>query len=353
MSSNIKVFKLTYSGNFIELSSENELDYFNLFDIIAVFVSNQKRMYVWIAKKSVQSLKNHIPQIRQIFSREHPELVLLRNITIEAGFEPPEFFDLMGFTREELRSHLQNIETRLLPIMSEINRLKNDADKLFISEEFEKAIFQANKIIELAKKIEDESVENDQKNFINQAQIKLNFKKKLKEIEEECKVVIKEFEERINVEDFRGAHGIVNVFKLKFEKEYNLMTIPLAKHILLMDQNLVETINIETNRIKNELEQLYKRYERLMTNEHLILASTILKQINNLVESISETETEDYWQSIEKEYQKKKKTLKSSILKMSQAANAKLFEHNISESIEIYKTIINKLKNICNDTLVN
>jgi F0F1-type ATP synthase membrane subunit b/b' len=120
-----------------------------------------------------------------------------------------------------------------------------------------------------------------------------------------------------------------------------------------MDQNLVENINIETNRIKNELEQLYKRYERLMTNEHLILASTILKQINNLVESISETEAEEYWQSIEKEYQKKKKTLKATILKMSQEANAKLFEHNISESIEIYETIINKLKNICNDTLVN
>lgn len=345
MSSNIKVFKLTYSGKFIELSADNELNYFNLFDIIAVYVANQKRMYVWIAKKAAQSLKNHISQIRQIFSKEYPELIILRNITIDVGFEPPEFFELMDFTQEELLQHLKTIETNLVPIISEINRLKNDVDQYFISEEYEKAIFQANKIIQLAQKIEDESLERDQKDFIQEAQIKVKATEKLKEIEEECKIVINEFEKLIEAEDYRGAHNIVGNFKLKYGKEYNLNSIPLARQIILMDDNLGESINKETNRIKDQLIDLYKEIEVYLAEEHLAVLPGIFNQANELIEQIDDPDINYSWQLAKDQYRKKKNALKKEIIEMNQKANIMVEEKRISDAKPIFETIISRLKN--------
>lgn len=345
MSSNIKVFKLTYSGKFIEASADNELDYFNLFDIIAVFVANQKRMYVWIAKKAAQSLKNHIPQIRQIFSREYPELVILRNITVDAGSEPPEFLEVLGFTKEELLRHLENVETNLLPIISEINRLKNDVDQYFISEEYEKAIFQANKIITLAQKIEDESLERDQMDFIKEAQIKAKAKKKLKEIEEECKIVINEYEKQIEAEDYRGAHNIVEDFKLKYDQDYNLMSIPLAKQIILMDNNLKASINKQNNRIKDDLNTQQKKFEISLSNENMGMLFSIFNQIKELVKQTNETEIEDTWQLIKNQFQKKKETFKAKIIEMTQKANVQLEEKHISDAMKIYESVMNRLEN--------
>ena len=345
MSSNIKVFKLTYSGKFIELSTDNELNYFNLFDIIAVYVINQKRMYVWIAKKAAQSLKNHIPQIRQIFSREYPELVILRNITVDAGSEPPEFFDLMDFNREELLQHLLNVETNLLPIISEINRLKNDVDRYFISEDYEKAIFQANKIIQLAQRIKDETLERDQKDFIQEATIKLKAKEKLKEIEEECKAVIDEFEEKIEAEDYRAAHKRVIEFRLKYDQEYNLNSIPMAKQIILMDENLGESITKETNRIKNQLKELYQQVEEGITNESLGILPNLLAQAEDLRTEINEIELDSTWHLVEDQYRKAKRTFREKIIEMTNKARAKLEEKQISDAKNIFETIVKKLEN--------
>jgi len=84
MSSDIKIFKLNYSGTFEEILPEKLLNNLSLFNVLTFYIPNQKRMYVWIGKKVSQSLKSHIPQIRVAISREHPELQILRNITIES-----------------------------------------------------------------------------------------------------------------------------------------------------------------------------------------------------------------------------------------------------------------------------
>jgi len=344
MSSNIKVFKLTYSGNFIELSADNELDYFNLFDIIAVYIASQKRMYVWIAKKAAQSLKNHIPQIRQIFSREYPELVILRNITVDAGSEPSEFIDLMDFTKEDLHFHLRNVETKLLPIISEINRLKSDVDKYFISEDYEKAMFQAKKIVQLAQKIDDESLERDQEDFIREAEIKFKAKKKLKEIEIECKRIIDEFEERIEAEDYKGAHKIVGKFKVNYGQDYNLNSIPLAKQIILMDDNLGESIDKETNRIKVELNEMLKKIEKNIINEALGTIPSLLNQAKSLKSQIDDEDMDYIWQSVEDQYQKSKNAFKQTLIQMTQKANDKLMKKEISDAESIFEMIVSKLE---------
>ncbi|MBY9009485.1 MAG: hypothetical protein KGD74_06435, partial [Candidatus Lokiarchaeota archaeon] len=91
MSSNVITFKLNYSGSFEEVAQKNLFNNLTLFNVLIFYISDLKRMYVWMGKKAAQSLKRHIPQIRSAISRKYPELKILRNITIESGLEPPEF----------------------------------------------------------------------------------------------------------------------------------------------------------------------------------------------------------------------------------------------------------------------
>ena len=134
MIDNIKVFKLTYSGNLEEISQEDILTSFTLFDILTFYLLNQRRIYIWISKKAPQSLKRHIPSIREIFLEDYPNLKILRNITVEFGSEPTAFFEAIEISEKKYRDYLNELETKMLPVLSGINRLKDEADKNFISE---------------------------------------------------------------------------------------------------------------------------------------------------------------------------------------------------------------------------
>ena len=213
MSSNIKIFKLNYSGSFEEISEEKILLSFTLFDIITFYVPNQRLMYIWIGKKVSQSLKKLIPQIRGAISSEYPELKILRNVTIESGLEQAEFLDIIGISEEVLKARIKKLEINLLPILSEINRLKEKVDKYYVSENYDMAINAAQKIVNLAKDIDDDSLEQDQLNFINEAQSKAQASEVLHQIEQQSRELIKRLNQLVEAENYRGAHGLEEDFK--------------------------------------------------------------------------------------------------------------------------------------------
>ena len=188
-------------------------------------------------------------------------------------------------------------------------------------------------------------MERDQKDFIQEATIKLKAKEKLKEIEEECKAVIDEFEEKIEAEDYRAAHKRVIEFRLKYDQEYNLNSIPMAKQIILMDENLGESITKETNRIKNQLKELYQQVEEGITNESLGILPNLIAQAEDLRKEINEIELDSTWHLVEDQYRKAKRTFREKIIEMTNKARAKLEEKQISDAKNIFETIVKKLEN--------
>lgn len=162
MADNLKYFKLNYSGSVEEILREKLLANFNPYSAVIIYIPVERRMYVWIGEKAPKNLKKSSISIREIFNKEYPEISILRNMTIESGSEPNSFFELCGFTEVQLKSHLRSQEIKLLPIISEINRLKEKADNHFMNEEFEEAMELAIKVKQLAKQINDESLVNDQ-----------------------------------------------------------------------------------------------------------------------------------------------------------------------------------------------
>jgi len=233
MSSEIKIFRLNYSGSFEEILPEKLLSNFTLFNILTFYIPNQKRMYIWIGKKTSHSLKSLIPKIRRTISREHPELQILRNITIESGLEPPEFLEIIGIEEAILKLHIKELEIKLLPVLSEISRLKSKADKFFTSNNYEDAIKIAQKIMTLAQSINDDSLEQDQINFIIEARSRARASEILKEIEILCKEATAEFDQLVKVEKYQDAHKLVEEIKKKYENKYNLSINSISSAIII------------------------------------------------------------------------------------------------------------------------
>ena len=132
---------------------------------------------------------------------------IIRNITIESGLEPPEFLELIGIEEAILKSHIKELERKLLPMLSEINRLKSKADKFFISNSYEDAIKIAQRIVTLAQGINDDSLEQDQINFIIEARSRARASEILQEIEILCKETTMEFDQLVKEEKYQFLEG--------------------------------------------------------------------------------------------------------------------------------------------------
>ena len=260
MSSDFKIYKLRYSGNFEEISHEELNNNLTLFNVLIFYIPDLKRMYVWMGKKAAQSLKRHIPQIRSAISRKYPDLKILRNITIESGLEPPEFLDIIGIQRDILKTNIKKLEVKILPVLSKINRLKGKSDKFFIANNYGEAIELAQKIVNLAKEIKDDSLEQDQINFINEAHIRARASEIFNEIEQVSKERTIKFAQLVEAENYEEARFIVEEFKQTYSDKCDLSSIPIAQQLLLKEENMVYRLKIEQEKILKDIDNVTEKF---------------------------------------------------------------------------------------------
>ena len=343
MSPEIKIYKITYSGRAEQIIQENMINHFSLFDILTFYIPNQKRLYIWIGKKASPSLKNHISQIRKIHLKNNPNLIILRNITIESGSEPPEFLDLLKITKGDLTERIKDLEIKLLPSFSEINKLKEKADKFFISGKYEEAIKTAEKIIKIANEIEDKSLEQDQINFIEEAQLRFKALEVLHQIENESKKKIALFDQLISNEDYHAAYKLAEDFKQKYEGKYPLASIPIAQQLILKNENLIYNRKLKQEEIKNILEQLENEYKINLNNRNLNTVKQILNNIDSHLKKVIDEKLENKWHGYEKQYLTVKHEKIEDINNLSNKAIDYLNRGKLIDALELFEKIISEL----------
>ena len=344
MSSNIIRFKLNYSGSFEEIAPKNLFNNLTLFNVLIFYIPDLKRMYVWMGKKAAQSLKRHIPQIRGAISRKYPAFKILRNITIESGLEPPEFLNIIGIEEELLKSNVRKLEVKLLPVLSEISRLKEKSDKLFIANKFEEAIELAQKIVNLAREIEDDSLEQDQTNFITEAQIRARVSEILNEIEQISKEKTEEFNQLVEAENYEGARVIVGEFKQNYEDKYDLTSIPLAQQLLLKEENMVYRLKIEQEKILKDINSFSEKYGKSRNIVFLSDTKKFLVTIQKSSQKFFDNRIKDKMELLKSKYISVKKDLRTNLSKLSESALECLKNGEFSDALKIYDEIVRNLE---------
>ncbi len=344
MSSDFKVYKLRYSGNFEEIPQEELTNNLTLFNVLIFYISDLKRMYVWMGKKAAQSLKRHIPQIRVAISRRYPELKILRNITIESGLEPPEFLNIIGIEGEILKSNIKTLEVKLLPVLSEINRLKEKSDKFFIANNYGEAIELAQKIVNLARDINDDSLEQDQINFINEAHIRARASEILNEIELVCKEKTKRFKQLVEEEDYEEARTVVEEFKQKYADKYELSSIPLAQQLLMKEENMVYKLKIEQDKILKDIDNFSEKMGKSRSIIFLKQTKKFLSTIQKSSLKYFDKRIKDKIDMLKSKYRSVNNELYNNIRKLCESALEYLKIGEFSNALRIYEEIVQNLE---------
>jgi enamine deaminase RidA (YjgF/YER057c/UK114 family) len=342
-SNNFITFKLNYSGSFEEVAKDSLMNDFTLFNVLTIYVPNQKHMYTWIGKRVSQGLKSHIPQIRRAISREYPELQILRNTTIESGLEPTEFLEIIGIEDTTLKANIKELEIKLLPVLSEINRLKSQADKDFILNDYKKAIKIAQKIVSLARAINDDSLEQDQINFIMEANSRAKASKVLQEIETVCKRATMEFDQLIQDEKYKEAHKLVEDIKNKFETKYNLSIIPLAQQLLLKDENMIYRLKIEQEPIIKEIDLFISSFEKTYTKHNLNKMKDFLDSKKDIGQHYLDDKIKFKVKQVNDIYIRTRDDLVNEVSQLSSVALKSMEYGEISKSLEIFEKIVQKI----------
>ena len=344
MSSDFKVYKLRYSGNFEEIPVEELNNNLTLFNVLIFYIPEFKRMYVWMGKKAAQSLKRQIPQIRSAISKKYPELKILRNITIESGLEPPKFLNIIGIEKEVLKSNIKKLEIRLLPVLSEINRLKEKSDKFFIANDYGEAIKLAQKIVNLARDIEDDSLEQDQINFINEAHIRARASEILNEIEQVSKEKTKKFNQFLEAENYEEARTVVEEFKQKYADKYELSSIPLAQQLILREENMVYKLKIEQDKILKDID---KFSEKMGESRNIIFLTQTKKFLATIQKSslkYFDLRIKAKIGMLEAKYNRIKNEFYNNLKKLSESALESIKIGEFSNALRIYEEIVQSLE---------
>ncbi|MCK4370966.1 MAG: hypothetical protein KAW03_07845 [Candidatus Lokiarchaeota archaeon] len=288
----IKTFKLNYDGTFEEIAYENIKDVFTIVNILAIYIQKIKTMYIWIGRNATQALKNHVAKIRVILKEEFPQFRIIRNITFDMRSETYEFFNNLNITKEELYEIINYQEKTVLPVLEKIDELKEKSEKSIESKQYKSAIELLKEIIGLAEKIQDDALVTEQKRFISKLTEKFENQQIVSEIEQETKIVEKEYNELIKAKNILKAHELVEAFIKKCETDYDLSLIPSAKELIIKEK---KKWNAEQEKTINDLSILEKDFKLSLENLEISEATEMYEKALILTSNLIEEKIKNKW----------------------------------------------------------
>ena len=288
----IKTFKLNYDGTFEEIAYENIKDVFTIVNILAIYIQKIKTMYIWIGRNATQALKNHVAKIRVILKEEFPQFRIIRNITFDMRSETYEFFNNLNITKEELYEIINYQEKTVLPVLEKIDELKEKSEKSIESKQYKSAIELLKEIIGLAEKIQDDALVTEQKRLISKLTEKFENQQIVSEIEQETKIVEKEYNELIKAKNILKAHELVEAFIKKCETDYDLSLIPSAKELILKEK---KKWNAEQEKTINDLSILEKDFKLSLENLEISEATEMYEKALILTSNLIEEKIKNKW----------------------------------------------------------
>lgn len=339
MSQNVvKIFKLNFDGTFDEIAYANIKEVFTIVNILAIYVTTKKIMYVWIGSNATQALKNHISNIRVLVKEEFPDFRIIRNFTFEMREEPFEFFKNLELNKEDLYKLIDYQEKVMLPTLKKIKNLKKTLPKLVDSEEYSNAIKISEEIVKLAKEINDDALQIEQKRLISELTAKGADKEIINELEEVAMGVDKKFSNLIKTEEFLKAHIIVEEFEKIYSKKYDLSLINSARELISKEKKIWKK---EQERLIKELTKLENDFFLAIKNLEIENAIKILERGKSLFQNLIDDEVKKKWDQFDDKLQIAKQ--KAELVKVIDVFIKKSEEMKVNYKFKALKNEINTL----------
>ncbi|MHA2430103.1 MAG: hypothetical protein ACXACC_03605 [Promethearchaeota archaeon] len=184
-------------------------------------------------------------------------------------------------------------------IISEIDELKVIANNHYLMCKYDDAIKTAKEIIDLAKKVELNSIVREQEKFITKIY-------QIIEQEDQKSFIVDDFEDlKIKFaklsknERIDEAHEEVEKFKQKYGKIIDLSPNLSIEELLEKEQKVWNKYSTEQNNIKRQLEPLEIQLESYLSTNNLILARETLHKAKPILKNLKDTALIERWGTME------------------------------------------------------
>lgn len=296
---NVKIFKLNYAGALDEIPSDMLLNSFVSIHVLVIHIPKHKRMYTWIGKKASQSLLNYVAKIRELLVKDRPELTTLRNVSVDQGVEPGEFFSDIGFKKGEFEDKIKNQDTRVFSVISDIDQLKIKKANCIMLGNYAEAIQYSNEIKELAKEIAELSMIKSEESFIENAD-------RVKDLLQDFDVVNNHFEELIQSNKIAEAHEYIEDLKNNYSGVIESLPVPKVQNLLSKSDDLWNGFLDQQEGFEKKLSIFEFEIKKFLEADDYAMVDSKLDSARDLLEKSVNEELKEKWLEIEKNISNKK-----------------------------------------------
>ncbi|MFX0018065.1 MAG: hypothetical protein ACFFAK_17860 [Promethearchaeota archaeon] len=184
-------------------------------------------------------------------------------------------------------------------IISEIDELKVIANNHYIMGKYDEAIKTAKEIINLAKKVELNSIIREQEKFITNLYQTIEKEDQKSFIVDDFEDLKIKFDKLSNNGRIEEAHEVVEKFKQKYDKIIDLSPNLSIKELFEEEQKIWNKYSTEQNNLKTQLEPLEIQLESYLSTNNVLLARETLQKAKPLLKNLKNIALLERWGTME------------------------------------------------------
>jgi len=225
---------VTEEGTLIQLKANSVLQNFKSYNVLLFYALESKNLYNWVGKKAKSSIITHIDDAENLILSMHPDMTVLRHITINEKnkHDLPAFLEDIGISINDYKERLQLWREFEISIYSNIQKLSIEENNNRMLNKIDLAIEASSKILDLAKKIHDSDLVEEKRQFIKELTKQLEDKTQKTDTRFEINKLVPKLEKSIqkrNIEDAVTFYTEIILLYKKIEEQ------PPHAHQLVID----------------------------------------------------------------------------------------------------------------------
>jgi len=162
----LSAYKLLVDGTLQDIPSDKIVDNLISLNVVVFHLISLKYLIVWIGKRASKDLRMQIPRSEKIILAKSKDYTILRHFTIEQPKENDDFFAMVGISRKDYDKKQIEFDQELQSFYTTIKKLESEKKDAFKAGNYDLAAEKATEIIEEAKKINDNTLIDQQKQFL-------------------------------------------------------------------------------------------------------------------------------------------------------------------------------------------
>ena len=300
------VFKINEGDGSLTRIKKNPTDHLISINIIVAYDYISKNLYVWKGRNSSSELEEHVVDIQNKI-QDIEDIDVSNQVVVEEKQEPEELFRALEISRADFNARFDISKKDQRKTYEKINELKVSASTAYNRGQYDEAIENAQEIIRLAARLDNERLIREQNDFIAETLERKQNEEDIQSARDEMGIFVELLEKYITKKDAVNASDMAGKIKAIHANLLEESIPPDIQAVIDRAEKLYAEWKKREMRIAKELKSLKKQVNGKMKAHDFKTATLRYEQGLELVEQSSIPVHRERWQKLKKDLDKAKK----------------------------------------------